>query len=135
MGIDFGERRIGVAFSDAERNIATGYTTIDCKRDPQFLQTLVNLSVKESAVEIVVGYPNRTDGLPGGKTEDVDRFIHNLKKLTNLPIHEQDESFTSTQAREVLRNRSKKLSPRAQKIAVDRVAASIILQDYLNGGR
>ena len=93
----------------------------------------------------MVGYPVRTDGkvLPGGKTEAVDAFIAKLEGRFGLPIHREDESFTSQMAAESLRQRpggmKKKKRGRGRqggfredKAAIDRVAACYILQDHLD---
>lgn len=141
LGLDFGERRIGVALSDSGKLMASGLMTIDCKVTADPLKVLAEIIREERVEAIVVGYPVRTDGkvLPGGKTEAVDAFIARLETRFNLPVHREDESFTSQLAAESLRNRTgrpnrKKRRGRARddKAAIDRVAACYILQDHLD---
>ncbi len=135
LGLDFGERRIGVAISDTGKSLATGLTTLDCRRDPNFLEALGDIIQEEGVEAIVVGYPLRTDGkiVPGGKTEAVDVFIAKLEARFQLPVHREDESFTSQMAAQSLKSRSKKKrGKREDKSAIDRVAACYILQDFLD---
>jgi putative holliday junction resolvase len=139
LGLDFGERRIGVALSDTDKTLAGGLMTIDCKRQPDYLEVLSAIIREETVEAIVVGYPVRTDGktVPGGKTEAVDAFIAALERRFGLPVHREDESFTSQLAAESLKSRSKRNRRRSggrnrDKEAIDRVAACYILQDFLD---
>jgi putative Holliday junction resolvase len=143
LGLDFGERRIGVALSDPGKTLAAGLTTIDCRANPGWMEALGDI-IREEAVEaIVVGYPVRTDGkvAPGGKTEAVDAFIAKLEAAFGLPVHREDESFTSSLASASLKARGggkrktgKALARERQKAKaeIDRVAACYILQDWLD---
>jgi putative Holliday junction resolvase len=145
LGLDFGERRIGVALSDAERLIATGLLTLDRKKTPDALGALAEIVARKKVTAFVVGYPLRTDGIvkEGGKTEAVDAFIAELEARFGLPVHREDESFTSSLAADSLRARKapKNRTPRdwaRQKAEIDRVAACFILQGWLdeaNGDR
>jgi putative Holliday junction resolvase len=141
LGLDFGERRIGVALSDAERMIATGLLTIDRKKQPDVLTALGELIAKKKATAIVIGYPLRTDGVEkaGAKTEAVDAFVAELKERFGLPVHLEDEAFTSSMAADSLRGRrSASKRPKGpkdwarDKAEIDRVAACFILQDWLD---
>ncbi len=151
LGLDFGERRIGVALSDSGKTLATGLMTIDCRTVGDPLDVLAGVIREEGVAAIVVGYPLRTDGrtVPGGKTEAVDAFIARLEARFGLPVHREDESFTSALAKESLRQRpggggrgrsggSRKRGRRGRmqedKAAIDRVAACYILQDWLDRG-
>ncbi len=150
LGLDFGERRIGVAVSDTGKTLATGLTTLDCRANPGWMEALGDIIREEDVAEIVVGYPLRTDGkvVAGGKTEAVDAFIAKLESAFKLPVHREDESFTSAMATASLKARGggrgnggggKKKSGRAHardrqkaKADIDRVAACYILQDWLD---
>ena len=145
LGLDFGERRIGVALSDAGKTLATGLTTLDCRANPGWMEALGDIIREEDVEAIVVGYPLRTDGktVAGGKTEAVDAFIAKLETAFKLPVHREDESFTSSMATASLKARGggggKKKSGRAHardrqkaKAEIDRVAACYILQDWLD---
>lgn len=140
MGLDFGERRIGVALSDPRRLLASGYTTIDRRKTPDYLKALAEIIRDEDVAQIVVGYPLRTDGKrkKGDKTEIVDAFIQELESRFKLPVAREDEAFTSSMAQDNLRERGLLNHNRNQfrreqdKAAIDRVAACIILQDWLD---
>ena len=133
LGLDYGERRIGVALSDINKIIATGFTTIDCRKDASPLETIGKIIKEEKVEAIVVGYPERTDGRPGGKSDDVDSWIQVLESTFAIPIHKQDESYSSRTARDSLRARGKKIRKTRDKGHIDRVAACFILQDHLDG--
>jgi putative Holliday junction resolvase len=140
LGLDFGERRIGVALSDTGKSLASGLTTIDCRKRPDYIEAIAEIVRDESVEAIVVGYPLRTDGTspPGSKTEAVDAFIAALEARFGLPVHREDESHTSQMAKDSLRARgggrkSRRKGGWAQaKAEIDRVAACYILQDYLD---
>jgi putative Holliday junction resolvase len=137
LGLDFGERRIGVAISDPEGLLASGLTTLDRRRRPDYLSALEEIIRREGVKAVVVGYPLRTDGeiKPGGKTEAVDAFAAELRRRFNLPVHLEDESFTSRMAADSLRQRKRAKRPRdwvRAKAEIDRVAACYILQDFLD---
>jgi putative Holliday junction resolvase len=147
LGLDFGERRIGVAISDPGKTLATGLTTFDCRANPGWMEALGDIVREEDVAAIVVGYPVRTDGkiVPGGKTEAVDAFIAKLEAAFGLPVHREDESFTSALAAASLKARGggpgkgKRKTGKAfardrqrAKAEIDRVAACYILQDWLD---
>lgn len=149
LGLDFGERRIGIAISDSGKTLATGLTTLDCRANPGWMEALGDIIREESVEAIVVGYPVRTDGksVAGGKTEAVDAFIAGLEAAFKLPVHREDESFTSAMAAASLKARGgpggssrgrrktgKALARDRQraKAEIDRVAACYILQDWLD---
>jgi len=141
LGLDFGERRIGVALSDPERLLASGLTTLDRRRQPDVLGALQEIITKQKVTAIVLGYPSRTDGekKPGDKTEAVDRFAESLRERFTLPVHLEDESFTSALAADSLRQRRGKRPSKPRdwnraKAEIDRVAACYILQDFLDRG-
>ncbi len=140
LGLDFGERRIGVALSDPERRLASGLTTLDRRKQPDIFKALGETIRTEGVTAIVLGYPARTDGQkkPGDKTEAVDAFAAELRTRFGLPVHLEDESFTSSLAADSLRHRGgkrkKKRDWSREKAAVDRVAACYILQDWLDRG-
>jgi len=140
LGLDFGERRIGIALSDPERLLASGLTTLDRREQPDILKALEEIIRTEGVSAIVLGYPARTDGQKktGDKTEAVDAFAAELRVHFGLPVHLEDESFTSSLAADSLRHRGgkrkKKRDWSKEKSAIDRVAACYILQDWLDRG-
>lgn len=130
LGLDYGDRRIGIAVSDESGTIARGVTTILRKNREADLGALEAL-VREHQVErIVIGYPLRLDGSEGIQCEKINRFIRRLQRHCALPVIRWDETLSTAEAEELLRHRG--TAWRKERKAVDRVAASLILQGYLD---
>lgn len=124
LAIDVGEKRIGVAVGDTQIKIAIPYDTIEV--DGTEILQLRKLAALEQVDTIVVGYPRNQSGEDTQQTRYVQEFAENLQPI-DVNIEFQDESVTSVQAEERLRA-TKKPYTRGD---IDKVAASIILQDYL----
>ena len=133
LAIDFGQRRIGVAVSDPTGTIARGVTTIDRKVTPQYLPTLGALIETEAPDEIIFGLPLGHDDEETDTCKAVRRFqVRIYEKLSlTIPFHFQDESYSSVRTHAIMRQTSTK-KKRAQKGNIDRIAACVILQDYIN---
>jgi putative Holliday junction resolvase len=130
LGLDYGDRRIGVAVSDELGITARGLATIvrkSLKRDLDELERMIGAC---GAEKIVIGFPVRLDGTAGIQCEKVDRFIRALEKRFTLPVERWDESLSTWEAEEILSEAL--VNRKKRKAVVDRLAASIILQDYLN---
>lgn len=123
LAIDFGEKRIGVARADSEVKLAFPLIAIDV--DGTELEKLKQLIEVEDVYELIVGYPRNQSGEPTKQTELVEEFVSKLD--INVPIKFQDESVTSILAEDRLKSTGKSYS----KSDIDMMAASIILQDYL----
>jgi putative holliday junction resolvase len=129
MGIDYGRRRIGVAMTDDTSGYIRGCATIDRKNDPDIPPALLDLVRRENPDGIVLGLPFDIDGHDTPMSIHVRSFAQKLAKVVTIPIHYIDESLTSKNAAELLRYRKKK--ERRDKASVDRIAACLILQEYL----
>jgi putative Holliday junction resolvase len=130
LGLDYGDRRIGIAVSDELGITARGLATIvrkGLKRDLDELERMIGAC---GAEKIVIGFPVRLDGTAGIQCEKVDRFIRALEKRFTLPVERWDESLSTWEAEEILSEAL--VNRKKRKAVVDRLAASIILQDYLN---
>ena len=130
LGIDYGERRIGLALSDTMAVIARPLTTVTHHAAGEWQQPLLNILEEQEIGAIVVGYPLNMKGEKSAQTRQVDRFIEALKKITSLPIHTYDERLTSVAAKRSLALQGIKTGH--NKGAVDQTAAAILLQDYLD---
>ena len=136
VGLDVGERRIGVAISDATGTLARPIGVLQSTRlDAAALRRAVDevrrLAAEEDGVAtVVVGLPCRLDGTPTGLTPRVQQFARDLALSTQLPIVLQDERLTSHEAEALLSRREKDW--RKRKLQLDAVAAAVILQDYLD---
>lgn len=124
MALDVGEKRIGVALADGAVKIAVPHETIVV--DGGEMERITALLREESIDTLVVGYPRNQSGEATHQTAYVERFAEQLKSR-GVPIVFQDESVTSVQAESILRTRQKTY----EKGDIDMLAASLILQDYL----
>jgi putative Holliday junction resolvase len=133
LGIDFGERRIGVAISDAAGTLATPLATLRRKDDASAVRQLVELARSEGVEAFVVGEPRRLDGSRGDAAERAAGFARKLATSADLPCELIDEALTSVEAEERLRDAG--VDPRRHPERVDAVAAQIILQEALDRKR
>lgn len=124
IGLDVGEKRIGVAVADTGIRIAVPFTTIEV--DGNEVAAIAETVIKERAGTIVVGYPRNQQGEPTAQTEYVEAFTEKLKDI-DAAIVFQDESLTSVLAEERLKAHNRPYS----KGDIDAQAAAIILQDYV----
>ncbi len=130
LGIDYGTKTIGIAVSDETGLIGHGIGKIDHKNLRHVLQEL-NKKIQEYKVEkIVVGLPKNMDGSLGESADQVSKFVESLKGKFNIPIDTWDERLSTVEAERVLI--SADMSRRKRKKVIDKVAASIILQGYLD---
>jgi putative Holliday junction resolvase len=130
LGIDYGSKRLGLAVCDELGLTAQALTTITRKNRERDLEK-IDTVIKEYNVEkIVVGYPLRLDGTEGIQCEKVNRFVDILKSKYSLPIVKWDETLSTKEAEQILIEAN--MSRKKRKGVVDKLAAAIILQDYLD---
>ena len=130
LGLDYGSRRIGVALCDELGMTAQGIATIVRKNRAADLGAIEDLVRRHGVEQIVVGYPLRLDGSEGIQCEKINRFVRRLESRLSLPIIRWDETLSTKEAEELLRERG--VRPERRREAVDRVAACLILQGYLD---
>ena len=130
LGIDYGEKRIGLAVSDSMAIIAQPFETLVQDRQGSWRRRLEEIIEQQEVDTIVVGYPLTMKGGHSQQTDRVDVFITALKEQTGLPVHTYDERLTSVFARRSLVAMGVRTGH--NKAAVDRTAAAIMLQDYLD---
>jgi len=130
LGLDYGEKRIGVAVCDELGITAQGLPTIVRKTKKHDLEVFVNLIKDYNIEKIVIGYPVRIDGSEGIQCEKVNRFAALLDKTFSLPLIKWPETLSTKEAEEILINSG--VSWRKRKKEVDKLAACIILQSYLD---
>lgn len=133
MGIDFGLKRIGVAFSDETKFLATPYEVYVRQNNTQDIQHFVDLIAKNKVDEIVCGLPMNMQGNEQEIAELTRSFMDELQAKVAVKISFVDERLSSVLAEDVLKQSEKDWKKRKQKL--DAVAASIILQDYLDNLR
>ncbi|HEY7820661.1 MAG TPA: Holliday junction resolvase RuvX [Vicinamibacteria bacterium] len=133
LGLDVGDKRIGVAVSDEGALIASPRETLERKGIRKDIAHLLELARREEISEILVGMPWNLDGSTGPQAEKVLRFVEALRAATDLPIVTWDERLSTVSAERALLEAD--LSRRKRRGAVDRVAAALILQSYLDARR
>jgi len=127
LGLDVGERRIGVAISDPTNTIAQPLIVIE--RDGEELDRISEI-VKENEVgEIVMGYPRNMDGSTGAMVEKVEKFAGEISKHIDVPVVFIDERLSTAEAERMMI--SADLSRKKRKKSIDKVAAAIILEGRL----
>ncbi len=131
LGLDVGARRIGVAVSDPLGITAQGLETLQRttkRRDFDHLQRVIQ---EYDVREIVVGLPLRMSGAEGTQSDKMQVFAEELRKRFRLPVHLWDERLTSAEANRLLRETDLSIEKRGK--AVDRMAAILILQGWMEG--
>ena len=131
IGLDVGDVRIGVAKCDPLGILATALEVID-RNVTNPIERIKEIIEDEGTRKLVVGMPKSLDGTKKRQTEKVEEFVEELKKnISGIEIIYVDERYTTTEAEHYLKNYSKKNGKERRKV-VDMVAASIILQKYLD---
>lgn len=137
IGLDAGERRLGVAISDPEQRLAVPLRTLD--RNGREFMELKDLARSEEAAGFVVGLPLSLSGESGEQAGRARAFASEVEKQVNLPVAFWDERLSSQEADRLLAPRDRQgrrgSSRRPDKGATDTVAATIILQAYLDSRR
>lgn len=132
LGIDVGARRVGVALSDPEEQLATGIAVIDTRKGSA-VDAVIRLARERGAERAVVGLPLHADGSEGESARRARLFGDALAARSGLPVAYADERFTTVTAHEALAEGGVRGKRRRE--LVDKVAAQLILQGYLDGHR
>ncbi len=130
IGLDIGDRRIGVAISDPLQITAAGLETIERTNTKSDVQAVKDICLRHGAVQIVCGLPQNMDGSFGEQSEKVRSFARKLARETGLPIVYEDERLTTISAIRTLTVQGVKTGH--NKALVDQQAAAIILQKFLD---
>ena len=133
LGLDIGERRTGVAVSDPTRFLASPIKFIDSLEKSRWLGEILGLLSEYEIAKIVVGIPLDKKGEVGDSALNIRKFIALLRERSSVPVLEWDERFTSREAERVLIQAD--VSRKKRKHVIDKVAASILLQSYLDSLR
>lgn len=130
IGIDYGDTRIGISSCDSLEILATGYCTINRQKEDA-ISRILEICREENTYEIILGRPMRLNGNSEIQVEKVERFAQELKKSeSKINIQYIDERFTTKQAELYLRTSKK--NARQKRQVVDQIAATIILQTFLD---
>jgi putative Holliday junction resolvase len=127
--IDFGKKRTGIAVTDELQIIATALTTVDTQELYKFL---LDYCAKEQVEKFLIGYPLNLDNSPTHATNLVEQAIKSIqKRFPAIPIEKMDERFTSKLASIAMIEMGMKKKDRQHKPNTDKIAATIMLQEYL----
>ena len=130
LGLDIGDKRIGVALSDPTGILASPLTIIDRTTDDRAIDDILKIVTERGVKRIVVGLPCSRDGSIGHQAEKVQSFTEALRQHTTVPVEYRDERLTTVTAIRLKQEAStRKLN---RKTRYDAMAAAIILQEYLN---
>lgn len=130
LAIDYGTKRVGLAVTDPLKIIASPLEMVHSKDLIQYLTGYFN---KEEVETVVCGYPTNEEGEATDATRHVDAFINLFKKkFPTMPLHLQDESFSSQEAMQAMIHSGSNRKQRNKKSGnIDKISAAIILQQYL----
>lgn len=129
LAIDYGQKRTGIAVTDTLQMIANGLATVETKELEKFI---VDYMAKEDVSTIVMGKPTQMNGADSENMKRIEPFFNRLKKLfPNKEIVYYDERFTSVLAHQTMLQSGINKKARQNKALVDKISATIILEDYL----
>ena len=129
MGIDYGQKRVGIAVTDPSQMIASGLTTVGSHEVFDFIKDYI---AKEPVDAFVIGSPKQMNNQPSESAQYVESFVRGLKrKHPEIPVHMVDERFTSKMASRAMIEGGLKKKQRQNKALVDSISAALILQSYM----
>jgi putative Holliday junction resolvase len=127
LGLDVGDRNIGVALSDETATIASGLVTLPRVGPRRDLKVIAELARAHGADEVVVGLPRHPEGAPGARAQKVLDFVEDLRPMVGVPVVPWDERLKT-----VVAHKGGVAPRRPRKTAADKVAAILTLQSYLD---
>ena len=133
LGLDIGDKRIGVALSDPTGILASPLTIINCKDDAADVAAITDIINQQQVKQIIVGLPRSMDGSLGQQAEKVKAFTQELSRHTEVPVDFRDERLTTVSAKRLMRTAKTRKAKR--KVRYDAIAAALILQGYLDEKR
>ena len=130
LGIDYGKKHTGLSLSDPLGITAQPLLTLRDLSEVQLIRKILDIAIEKEVEEIVVGLPRNMNGSTGKSGDKVMEFVEKLKKQTDCPVATEDERLTTIMADRTLAILGEK--PKARKKKLDRMAAQLILQTYLD---
>ena len=129
LSIDYGKKRTGIAVTDPLQIIANGLATVSTS---ELLSYLKDYLSREQVERIIFGRPLQTNGQPSENLQRVEQFVNRWKKeMPDVPVEYVDERFTSVLAHQAMIDGGLRKKARQDKALVDKISATIILEDYL----
>lgn len=133
LAVDLGDKRIGLAVSDALGLTAQGIETLERRGDKKDIEALRGACAEREVERIVVGLPRNMDGSEGPRAQKSRAFARRLHEAVDLPVYLWDERLSTAEAERVLI--AADVSRQKRKLVINRMAAQVILQGYLEAGR
>ncbi len=133
LAVDFGDAHTGVSISDPTGLLAANSLTIHSRNMQEVAQQVLTLASENGCTELIIGYPRNMNGTIGERAKKCEEFAHLLEMQGSYKVILWDERLTSVDANRILSDAGKK--KKKQKQLVDAVAASLILQNYLDSRR
>lgn len=127
LGIDVGDKRIGLALSDAEGILASPFTIIDGSNGEKAIETIVDIIEQNQVGNVIVGLPLKMDGSIGRQAEKTQDFAEELIRRIDVPVEYRDERLSTVSAKRMMRGVRK-----PGKVRHDAIAAALVLQGYLD---
>lgn len=129
LSIDYGKKRTGIAVTDPLQIIANGLATVSTS---ELLSYLKDYLSREQVERIIIGRPMQPNGQPSENLQRVEQFVNRWKKeMPDVPVEYVDERFTSVLAHQAMIDGGLRKKARQDKALVDKISATIILEDYL----
>ncbi len=129
MGLDIGDKRIGVALSDPQGILASPFTIIERRDDAVDIEAILDIVRRQEVGQIVAGLPRSMSGNIGKQAEKVQDFVNKLCQHTETPVKLSDERLTTVSAKRLMQSVNTRKSKRITRH--DAIAAALILQGYL----
>ena len=129
MGLDIGDRRIGIAISDPGGILATPTNIIDRRDETRDIAAIIEIVDRRGVEKIIAGLPLSLDGGIGQQATKIKTFVEVLASRTQVPVEFRDESLTTVEAKRIMLTSRSKRNRRKSKD--DDVAATVLLQSYL----
>ena len=131
LGLDIGDKRIGVALSDPEGILASPFTIVNCQDEKSDVEAIIDIADQKQVEKIMIGLPRSMDGNMGKQAEKVQTFTGNLRNHTEVPVEFRDERLSTVSAKRLMQAVNTKARKKARH---DAIAAALILQGYLDEG-
>ena len=130
LGLDIGDKRIGVALSDPGGRLASPFTIINCQGDMTDVAAITDIISQQQVKKVIVGLPRSMDGSLSKQAEKVKTFTRKLCSHTEAPVEFRDERLTTVSAKRLVRDANTRKAK--SKVRYDAIAAALILQGYLD---
>ena len=127
LGLDVGDKRIGVALSDPQGILASPLTIISCRNEAVDIEAITDIINQHQVTRVIVGLPRSMNGSLGKQAEKVKAFAQSLRGQIEIPVEFRDERLSSVSARRLMRDAKQKRVRHD-----DAIAAALILQSYLD---